>query len=506
MPDTLTTNLIAPVDNYILTLGHLPPVTDAVTRDRTESPLKLGDIDYTAVNEHVRKLRAVDVTLGVGPVVDVLYPGATVQARSIEGGKLAPVPLARTGGTLTVTTDFRTDGPPRSASRSVDEVTLEKVRDARAALLHELAPRDGAAEVSHLAVEARSIEHGLINLGVNVKAASFDVDAKASFSTGLTQKTVMVKFQQVFYTVAFTPPTTGSAFFAPSVTADDVAHYAGAGNPPAYVATVKYGRTLFFTLTSARSWTELKAAVDVIVRSGTQVNGHLDGEYRKILSESTIQVLAIGGSGTVAVQTVLDPVTQLPRYLQEGATFTVDNPGAPIAYLTRYAGSRDVVRYALTTEYDETVDVTGRTERTHVQIWDGVGGGARSTGIRVATGDRVSIAASGQNWSGVWLTGPHGPDGWAHWERPGGGGVGYPMPDRHPFALLGGYDNADWFYIGSGVDVEVPPSAKPSRVLWLTTNDDNPLNGDPNLRFEVDVVVTRASKEQKGLHGVGSTG
>jgi hypothetical protein len=67
-------------------------------------------------------------------------------------------------------------------------------------------------------------------------------------------------------------------------------------------------------------------------------------------------------------------------------------------------------------------------------------------------------------------------------------------------ALAGAWDGAqtdsdrtnDWFFIGSGVPQKVRHrSGISSRVLYLGTNDNNPLNGDAKYKFAVNVSVAR---------------
>ena len=207
----------------------------------------------------------------------------------------------------------------------------------------------------------------------------------------------------------------------------------------------------------------------------------------------------LGGTDELANHVVADPVANLTHWINSGGTFTKDNPGVPVQYVANHCGSRLIVAINQTTSYEESVAAIGRNvPPTTFQVWDGRGGGPKSTNILVATGDTLHVRASGTNWSGVWLTGPYGPDGWTTWDEPDGSG--YPLPHNHPFALAGAWDGArtdpaggnDWFYIGSGTDLQVKHKGKsPTRTLWLGTNDNNPLNGSDKNKFTVVVSVTR---------------
>jgi hypothetical protein len=373
--------------------------------------------------------------------------------------------------------------------------------------LADLSPSDSATAIQYVSTQARTLEHGLLNLGVEYKSATFDANLKMGLDAGLKTSTAIVSFQEIFYTVAFTPPATAAPFFDPGVRLSDVRNYAeisnayGEPNPPAYISQVDYGRSLTVIITGSDSWTNLTAALTAKMKAGSV---SIDGKYEKTISESQVRVLASGGQSAVTVKLLDDPLNQLPAYLAAGGAYTPDNPGQPLRYSVRYADTRDLFTVALSATFDETADVTGATAQTDLEIWDGPGGGPKSTGIRVTNGDKLSISASGENWSGVWFTGAYGPDGWVTWDKPGDGGRGYPLPDKHPFALCATYDsgapdNGRWFYVGSGLNTV----ANDTGELWCGTNDNDPSNGDKDKRFQVHVMVTRQTKEELGLNGVG---
>jgi hypothetical protein len=191
-------------------------------------------------------------------------------------------------------------------------------------------------------------------------------------------------------------------------------------------------------------------------------------------------------------------------WMTAGGVFTADNPGGPLSYTARWAGSRTVASINQTTTYSEPVAAVGANADATFQVWDGPHGGPIPTNIRVANGDQLDVTATGKNWSGVILTGDYGPDGWTTWDKPSGSG--YPLPNNHPFALAGAWDGVSvdpnagnaWFYIGSGINQRITFNGTTSRVLWLGTNDNDAYNGDDNKRFTVHVRVTRAQLPNVG--------
>ena len=353
---------------------------------------------------------------------------------------------------------------------------------------------------------ARTLEQGMLSLGVNLKGATWGVDFTGKLDTSLKENTVIAKFVQKYYSVAFRPLGSPPKFFADNVTLDQVKQYATPDNPPCYISQVDYGRTLFLVMTSQASSMEIKAALKVAFQGKVSGDVNISGEYKKTFENSSIRIVSAGGTGGAAAALLTDPVNQLPQYLNADSNFSLASPGAPIGYTVRYLGQRQTIaKVSLSTEYEEVASVwADDVVRNDIKVWDGPGGGSKDTGIPIALGDHLIITAGDTNWSGVWGAGEHGPDGWVTWDRPRNNGIGYPLPENHPFCLVGGYNNGSWFYVGSSYDREVTEGGG-TRNLWLTTNDDDPLNGDPTKRFKVDIRVKRKTSQQLGLNGVGST-
>ncbi|WP_322921060.1 thiol-activated cytolysin family protein [Nocardioides renjunii] len=487
------------VDAYLRSLPDF--TTNPPVNDHTPLPPRtttVNGVAYDLSREAANLVTSNDHPWVLAPVTDILYPGAVLQGTSLATGRLAPIAggLKRSGGTLTITTDFVQGGAPRSASVAVDKVDLAAMQDARTQLLADLNPQDGAADVTFDKHEVRTTEHGLVRMGVSFSYGPASVDLKASLTHDVEQTSVMVFYRQVFYRAAFTPDDAPSTFFAEGVTVDQVEQVAPTSNPPVYLAEIDYGRMLLVTMTGTKSANEMIVTLEAAINAGIKGSFNLTTEQKETLQQSRVQVTVVGGAGEAANSVVLDPVNHLADWITGGGTLTKDNPGVPLRYQARHCGTRNVVAINQTSQYEEVVAAQGRdVPSTTYYVWDGPGGGPRSTGILVANGDQLHIRASGVNWSGVAFTGDYGPDGWTTWAQPSGSG--YPLPRNHPFCLAGAWDGAmvggnnDWFYIGSGGDWTIGHPRAAVRSLWLGTNDNNPLNGDPSKRFSVHVSVQR---------------
>lgn len=101
------------------------------------------------------------------------------------------------------------------------------------------------------------------------------------------------------------------------------------------------------------------------------------------------------------------------------------------------------------------------------------------TQLYVNPGNTVDITCSGSIWSGVWLTGTNGPEGWSNITF----NSKYPLPNNHPYMMLGKL-NGNYFPVGRGTTFQ--HSNSPSR-LYLRINDDTPGNGSGSFVCAVQI-------------------
>lgn len=101
------------------------------------------------------------------------------------------------------------------------------------------------------------------------------------------------------------------------------------------------------------------------------------------------------------------------------------------------------------------------------------------TNIYVQPGQRVTITASGEIWSGVWGAGKNGPQGWLGWTA----STDSPLPNRPPHSLLARLDGQT-LYVGAGRSWR--HRGNPAK-LFLRINDNRPANG--NGAFDVHVEM-----------------
>lgn len=182
-------------------------------------------------------------------------------------------------------------------------------------------------------------------VGVNLK-----IDFEA-VNKGEKQVEV-VDFKQIYYTANFDAPKNPSDVFAPGVTVDQLkARGIDEKTPPVYVSSVSYGRQMYVKFETTSKSTELKAAINAVIK-GVPIKP--ESEWARVLKNTTVTVSIVGGNADGAAHVVTGTVEDLKKLIQEGATFSTQNPAVPISYKTAFLKDNQVATIQSNTDYIET--------------------------------------------------------------------------------------------------------------------------------------------------------
>ena len=182
-------------------------------------------------------------------------------------------------------------------------------------------------------------------VGVNLKI-DFDAVHKGE------KQIEVVDFKQVYYTANFDAPKNPSDVFAPGVTVDQLkARGIDENTPPVYVSSVSYGRQMYVKFETTSKSTELKAAINAVIK-GVPIKP--ESEWARVLKNTTVTVSIVGGNADGAARVVTGNVEDLKKLIQEGATFSTQNPAVPISYKTAFLKDNQVATIQSNTDYIET--------------------------------------------------------------------------------------------------------------------------------------------------------
>lgn len=182
-------------------------------------------------------------------------------------------------------------------------------------------------------------------VGVNLK-----IDFEA-VNKGEKQVEV-VDFKQIYYTANFDAPKNPSDVFALGVTVDQLkTRGIDEKTPPVYVSSVSYGRQMYVKFETTSKSTELKAAINAVIK-GVPIKP--ESEWARVLKNTTVTVSIVGGNADGAARVVTGTVEDLKKLIQEGATFSTQNPAVPISYKTAFLKDNQVATIQSNTDYIET--------------------------------------------------------------------------------------------------------------------------------------------------------
>ena len=295
------------------------------------------------------------------PTADVVWPGALVEGnQSLMDGLPEPVRLARSPVTIRIDLP----GIGSEGTRTIESPNLGTVQaeiDDALEWWNANAYQDGYVNASsssnRITTSYRSTQAAL-DLGLNVEWATGDVSTQFNYETSETERVVMASYKQAFYTVSFVqdPSTQPEDVFDPGVTIDDVERAFDSSAPPAYIASVTYGRIIMFRMETSSSYTSAEVQAAFRYATGASVEGDLEARYQEILESSTVEVVTLGGNAAVASEAVSarSAGDLLPIIQGENAVYSRNNPGVPITYAVKYLQDDSIAKLGYTTEYTAT--------------------------------------------------------------------------------------------------------------------------------------------------------
>ncbi|MDB4991733.1 MAG: hypothetical protein JWN04_6911 [Myxococcaceae bacterium] len=211
------------------------------------------------------------------------------------------------------------------------------------------------SNVSFSEATNHSFEQSVLSMGFSVNYMGADVKATLNTTTKADQHSVTASFVQRAFTVSIVSPQSPAALFSPALTVAELNEQAqldriGPNNLPVYVSSIAYGRLLLATITSTEDVDKIVATLNVSYKAGS-AGGSLDltVDQQKLLEESQIQVVAIGGDESNAEALIRSG--KLADYFETTADLSTY---VPISYQVDNLGDGSAAKFTETTNYNLT--------------------------------------------------------------------------------------------------------------------------------------------------------
>lgn len=334
------------IDEYVWGLGHLtiPPEEPATQQECKDNCIPNTDkcsYTYYHTTEHFSDFVAFQ------PNSATLWPGVIVKGEDAQYGLLTPISLPRAPLTFSLSLENLIASPVAT----MEEPTLSSFRALRNNILQQGV--EGKAPASmNLEISQVTSEGSLSRLfKTDVSWGKAKITGMFDFTREESSSQLAVDFSQAYYTIDVDTPAMPSDLFAPEVTLDEVKQFMGVDNPPMYVQSITFGRRSVMSIKTSHSLEQVKTAFSAAIKSVVDVNASVETSDKELIDSLDMKVFVLGGSGQNAVQTI-SGFEGLIQYIKDGADYSAESPGAPIAYKLAYLDNTGT-KFAYTTDFAE---------------------------------------------------------------------------------------------------------------------------------------------------------
>ncbi len=385
--------LIAPEKNaadiheYISKLSYSPESMLNVQNIGGEQSLKeaISDTAETKVNGNSTTVCRIttynlkknfDKVAILRPTTGIVWPGALVKGNeSLLDGIPEPIGIERAPVTISINLPGIGENGIRTVTNPAAS-SMQAAIDSSLEWWNENAYEDGyvnAANSSFHLSTSYSSKQLALDVDLNAEWASGSVSTQFNYFTSEQKKVVMAVFKQAFYDVILDTPISPEKVFSEEASLEKVKNVITDASAPAYIKSVTYGRIIMFRMTSTSSYQSADVEAAFRYAAGYSVDGNLKTTYEKILKESSIDLVTIGGNAAVATEpitvantntasTILDKIRGIIS--GQNAVYSRDNPGVPIAYSVFYLKDNSLAKLGYTTEYTAKECVSSQNSNT----------------------------------------------------------------------------------------------------------------------------------------------
>jgi thiol-activated cytolysin len=290
-----------------------------------------------------------------------IYPGQLIHAdQNLVEGKPTPITLPR--APMTLVFDLPGLDNPGGKVQPDDAAEVQGFINRMLDQWNRVPASQGyqnSARSIYRVTKAYSMEQVALDLGINAKWTSGNASMQLGVQSSTEKSVVVAYYKQVYYTISMGLPRRPGEVFSDDVELPDVQQAFDEQHPPAYIASVDYGRTLMIKMeTSAVSTAvDLKAAFEQATSGGVTAGGNLKAKYDNIVKNASFSVVAFGGGAETPIQLfsgATDGQLQgLAEYIKKDAVYRRDNPGLPISYTVNFLKDSAPATIGSTTSYTE---------------------------------------------------------------------------------------------------------------------------------------------------------
>ncbi|MCL2413265.1 MAG: thiol-activated cytolysin family protein, partial [Bacteroidales bacterium] len=348
---------------------HNVPPAGFETRNVSDVECFAFNTEWNCVTVRISAAENPDDFAMLNPLASILWPGNLVQGASLASGIPTTIPIdpsRRQPGRISLALVSSDQGGAENRMyRTVDRMSFSAVNQAMNEILAGFEGH-GFAQYSFQMDFIESTEE--LDFKLNASFSGWGASARAGFSSNFADNRtrVLIRLHQAFFTMVFDDPPGLDGVFTSDITVNDLRNYTGNGNPICYISSVTYGRIFYLLYESTATREALSTALNFSFRGfGVEAGVDAERQFRETMEKTTARVFQIGGdaSGGLTAGMALD-LTAIRDFLETGANFSAENPGAPISYTVKFLKNAQLVRLnnAMEFEIEQCVSVTTENE------------------------------------------------------------------------------------------------------------------------------------------------
>jgi len=306
--------------------------------------------DYRVTYEKHDVVDNIESIVYLGLNDDVIWPGNLVKGDKAHDFVYEPIGIER--GPITLSLSLETASTGSAIAITVDDPRLSTVRQGISDLLKQAITGSTTvpARVEFVYQQVFNESHLDIAVGADISYGAGSLKSRFDWTSTTKKTKIVAKYKQIYFTIDIDTPTSIESFFAPGVTADQVATAIPPGSRPLYVAGVSYGMMALMFIETDFTEEQMKTAINAAYSGVVDVNLSFGYTAKEVMESSSIQIVVYGGA-TAGLKDLELGYTGFKNIIEASRDFNETSPGVPLAYKFRHVRDNTLALITLTSQY-----------------------------------------------------------------------------------------------------------------------------------------------------------
>lgn len=280
---------------------------------------------------------------------DIIWPGNIV--RGDQAHQFVYEPIAVPRGPLTLSISLESSSIGGDLHEEVAEPNLHNIRQGISNIVSRVFVENThvPAQVDYSYQQVHSMSQMSLFVGMDISCGVAELESAFNWDQYSETNKIMVKYQQVYYSIDMDTPVSPSALFAADASIDALATAMPTGSCPLYVSSVKYGMLAIMCIETTFTEEQMELALDAAYSGAVDVELEFGYTAHEVLNTSSIRIIVYGGS-TQGIQE-FDGYESFMNIIEASTEFSEESPGVPLLYKFRHVADNTLALITLTSQY-----------------------------------------------------------------------------------------------------------------------------------------------------------